>query len=43
MGVYPQPFLRRMDKGVESLMLRMEKHTVIMTDRTPAGRVGVGR
>jgi NADH-quinone oxidoreductase subunit M len=43
MGVYPQPFLRRMDKGVESLMLRMEKHTVIMTDRAPVGRVGVGR
>jgi len=33
MGVYPQPFLRRMDKGVNSLMLRMEKHAVIMTDR----------
>ena len=43
MGIYPQPFLRRMDRGVSSLMLRLEQHSVIIVDRAPAGHVGVGR
>jgi NADH-quinone oxidoreductase subunit M len=43
MGVYPQPFLRRMDRGVNSLMLRLERHSVMIVDRAPAGHVGVGR
>jgi NADH-quinone oxidoreductase subunit M len=43
MGIYPQPFLRRMDKGVDSLMMRLEQHSVILVDRAPAGHVGVGR
>ena len=43
MGVYPQPFLRRMDRGVNALMLRLEKHSVIITDRAaPLGSPGVG-
>ena len=33
MGVYPQPFLRRMDRSVESLMMRMERHSLILTER----------
>src|SRR5271157_672887 len=43
MGVYPQPFLRRMDRGVTSIMLRLERHSLLMTDRAPVGRVGGGR
>ena len=43
MGVYPQPFLRRMDRGVDSLMMRLERHSVVIVDRAPAGHVGVGR
>jgi len=43
MGVYPQPFLRRMDQSVNSIMLRIERHTVILTDRAPAGHTGGGR
>ena len=43
MGIYPQPFLRRMDRGVNSLMMRLEQHSVIIVDRAPAGHVGVGR
>ena len=43
MGIYPQPFLRRMDKGVDSLMMRLEQHSVILVDRAPGGHVGVGR
>jgi formate hydrogenlyase subunit 3/multisubunit Na+/H+ antiporter MnhD subunit len=34
MGVYPQPFLRRTDRGVASVMQRLEKHTSLLTDRT---------
>jgi NADH-quinone oxidoreductase subunit M len=34
MGVYPQPFLRRMDRGVESLMLRLDKRSLHVADRT---------
>jgi len=41
MGVYPQPFLRRMDRGVDSLMMRLERHSVMFVDRgdphRPAG------
>jgi NADH-quinone oxidoreductase subunit M len=43
MGIYPQPFLRRMDRGVNSLMLRLEQHSVILVDRAPAEHGGVGR
>ena len=43
MGIYPQPFLRRMDQGVNTLMMRLEQHSVILVDRAPAGHVGVGR
>jgi NADH:ubiquinone oxidoreductase subunit 4 (subunit M) len=43
MGIYPQPFLRRMDRGVNSLMMRLEQHSVILVDRAPSGHVGVGR
>ena len=43
MGIYTQPFLRRMDRGVNSLMMRLEQHSVILVDRAPAGHVGVGR
>ena len=34
MGVYPQPFLRRMDRSVSSIMLRLEKNSLVITDRT---------
>jgi NADH-quinone oxidoreductase subunit M len=43
MGVYPTPFLRRMDKGVDALMRRVDQHSVIIVDRTPVGHMGVGR
>jgi NADH-quinone oxidoreductase subunit M len=43
MGVYPQPFLRRMDRGVDALMRRVEQHSVIIVDRAPVGHMGVGR
>ena len=43
MGVYPQPFLRRMDRGVDSLMMRLEMHSFIITDRVaPIGLPGAG-
>jgi len=32
-----------MDKGVDSLMMRLEQHSVILVDRAPGGHVGVGR
>ena len=38
MGVYPQPFLRRMDRGVTSLMFRLDQHSTLITNRTPALR-----
>ena len=43
MGVYPQPFLRRMDRGVESLMLRLDKRSLHMTDHAapPLPRAGL--
>ncbi|MGA3326403.1 MAG: hypothetical protein ABSF45_18180, partial [Terriglobia bacterium] len=33
MGVYPQPFLRRMDRGVNSIMFRLDRHSMLITDR----------
>jgi len=33
MGVYPQPFLRRMDRGVTSIMLRLDRRSLLLTDR----------
>jgi len=39
MGVYPQPFLRRMDRSVTSIILHLNKHTLILTDgANPAKR-----
>ena len=54
MGVYPQPFLRRMDRTVDSIMLRISKHSLILTERAaprlptaycplPTASVGGGR
>jgi hypothetical protein len=37
MGVYPQPFLRRMDGTVNSLILRIERHSTVITDRRELG------
>ena len=43
MGVYPQPFLRRMDRGVGAIMQRIERHTLIIADRAaPPGPVSAG-
>jgi len=43
MGVYPQPFLRRMDKGVDAIMQRIDRHTLIIADRAaPLGPVSAG-
>ena len=35
MGVYPQPFLRRMDRTVDSIMLRISKHSLILRSAPP--------
>jgi NADH-quinone oxidoreductase subunit M len=43
MGVYPQPFLRRMDKSVTAIMLRLEKRTMIYAERAPVRLPGGGR
>ncbi|MBZ5671724.1 MAG: NADH-quinone oxidoreductase subunit M [Acidobacteriia bacterium] len=43
MGVYPQPFLRRMDQSVASILQRVEKRTLLFTERAPAGHLGAGR
>ena len=43
MGIYPRPFLRRMDNGVHSIMLRMERRAVIFAVRAPADSLGGGR
>jgi NADH-quinone oxidoreductase subunit M len=43
MGVYPQPFLRRMDRSVAYIMQRVEKRTLLFTERGPAGRLGGGQ
>jgi NADH-quinone oxidoreductase subunit M len=39
MGVYPQPFLRRMDRTVASIIQRVEKPALLLTERAPAGRL----
>jgi NADH-quinone oxidoreductase subunit M len=33
MGVYPQPFLRRMDRGVTAIMFRLDRKSMVITDR----------
>ncbi len=43
MGIYPQPFLRRMDQSVASILQRVEKRTLLFTERAPAGHLGGGR
>jgi len=43
MGVYPQPFLRRMDHSVAAIMQRVEKRTLLFTERAPVGHLGGGR
>ncbi len=43
MGIYPQPFLRRMDRNVTALMQRLDNRSLTMINRTPLGRVGGGR
>jgi NADH-quinone oxidoreductase subunit M len=44
MGVYPQPFLRRMDRSVTTLMMRLDSRALTVNNRTPlVGRVGGGR
>jgi NADH-quinone oxidoreductase subunit M len=43
MGIYPQPFLRRMDRSVNSIMQRLESRTLLFTQRVaPPGVPGVG-
>ena len=43
MGVYPQPFLRRMDRSVDAIMQRVESRTLLFTDRAaPPGLPKVG-
>jgi NADH:ubiquinone oxidoreductase subunit 4 (subunit M) len=36
MGVYPQPFLRRMDRSVASILQGIEKRAVFFTPQAPA-------
>jgi NADH-quinone oxidoreductase subunit M len=43
MGVYPKPFLRRMDHSVTAIMLRLQKAPMIYAERAPAGHLGGGR
>ena len=33
MGIYPRPFLRRMDQSVNAIMLRLDKRSLLMTNR----------
>jgi NADH-quinone oxidoreductase subunit M len=35
MGIYPQPFLRRMDRSVEAVVQRLEQGTLLYTRRAP--------
>jgi NADH-quinone oxidoreductase subunit M len=37
MGVYPRPFLRRMDRSVEAVLQRVEQKTLLFADKAPAG------
>ena len=43
MGIYPQPFLRRMDRSVNSIMQRLESRTLLFTERAAPGlpRLGI--
>jgi NADH-quinone oxidoreductase subunit M len=43
MGVYPQPFLRRMDRSVASILQRVEKQAVSSPEPAPGKRVEGGR
>ncbi len=43
MGIYPQPFLRRLDANVKGLMYRVHTHAVVTADRGPIGHAGGGR
>jgi NADH-quinone oxidoreductase subunit M len=43
MGIYPQPFLRRLDRGVDSLMQRVDQRASIVVNRAPVTNVGVSR
>lgn len=40
MGIYPQPFLRRLDVGVSSILLRLEKHSLLMTEHRTSPQAG---
>jgi NADH-quinone oxidoreductase subunit M len=40
MGVHPQPFLRRLDRTVDSFMLRVEKHSLVAEAKD--GKLGIG-
>ena len=39
MGIYPQPFLRRMDRTVAAVLQQVERRNMLFTDRLPAVRV----
>jgi NADH-quinone oxidoreductase subunit M len=43
MGIYPKPFLRRLDRGVDSLMQRVDQRASIVVNRAPVVNVGVSR
>jgi NADH-quinone oxidoreductase subunit M len=36
MGVYPQPFLRRMDRSVTSILQGIQKRAIFFTEQAPA-------
>jgi NADH-quinone oxidoreductase subunit M len=41
MGIYPQPFLRRMDRSVAAVMQRIDSSSLMMTARVHSARPGV--
>jgi NADH-quinone oxidoreductase subunit M len=41
MGIYPQPFLRRMDRSVAAVMQRIDSNSLMMTARVHSARPGV--
>ena len=41
MGIYPQPFLRRMDRSVAAVMQRIDSNSLMMTARVHGTRPGV--
>jgi NADH-quinone oxidoreductase subunit M len=43
MGIYPQPFLRRMDQSVTSVIQRVESRPGMYTARAAGGHLGGGR